>query len=112
MSDSNPPAKPAPSKAAVFVRRLFSFVVLWTIILSALFSGNQMISDYVFLFIMVLLAGTGLAEFYGMVERRGLVSFKYCGIAGGVLLMVGTFYHLHGKLGLTNSPARVNDFET
>jgi phosphatidate cytidylyltransferase len=112
MSDSNPPATPAPSKAAVFVRRLFSFVVLWTIILGALFSGNQAISDYVFLFIMVLLAGAGMAEFYGMVEKRGLVCFKYCGIAGGVLLMVGTFYHLHGKLGLTNSPARVNDFET
>lgn len=112
MPDMNAPLKPPLSKRQVFVRRLFSFVVLWTIILSALFSHNELISDYVFLTIMVLLAGAGLAEFYGIVDKRGLVSFKYCGIFGGVLLMVGTFYHLHGKLGLTNSPARVNDFET
>ncbi|MDB6109655.1 MAG: Phosphatidate cytidylyltransferase, partial [Pedosphaera sp.] len=65
-----------------------------------------------FLIIMVLLAGSGLAEFYGMVEKRGLVSFKYCGLFGGMLLMIGTFYHLTGKLGLWGSPARVNDFET
>jgi phosphatidate cytidylyltransferase len=112
MSVETTASKPAPSKAAVFVRRLFSFVVLWTIILSALFSGNRLISDYVFLVVMMTLAGFGLAEFYGMVGKRGMVAFKYCGIAGGVLLMVGTFYHLQGKLGLTNSPARVNDFET
>ncbi len=112
MPEENVASKPAPSKARVFVRRLFSFVVLWTVILSALFSGNRAISDYVFLAIMVLLAASGLGEFYGIVEKRGLTCFKYCGILGGVLLMVGTFYQVHGKLGLTNSPARVNDFET
>jgi phosphatidate cytidylyltransferase len=31
---------------------------------------------------------------------------------GGLLLMVGTFLNLTGNLGLHNSPARVNDFET
>lgn len=101
-----------PSKLKVFLRRLFSFIVLWTIIIAALFSGNRFISDYVFLVVMVLLAAAGLAEFYGLVGKRDLVSFKYCGIFGGVLLMVGTFYNLTGKLGISNSPARVNDFET
>ncbi len=112
MPDENAPSKPALSKKQVFARRLFSFVLLWTIILSALFSGNALISNYVFLLIMVLLSAAGLAEFYGMARKRGLVCFQYCGIAGGVLLMVGTFYHLIGKLGIANSPARVNDFET
>jgi phosphatidate cytidylyltransferase len=112
MPEANTPAKPALSKAQIFARRLFSFVVLWTVILTALFSSNKALSNYVFLIIMVLLAGSGLAEFYGMVEKRGLVSFNYCGIFGGMLLMVGTFYHLTGKLGLWGSPARVNDFET
>jgi phosphatidate cytidylyltransferase len=51
-------------------------------------------------------------EFYGMVERRGVVCFKYCGLIGGLLLMFGTFFNLTGNLGLNNSPARVNDFET
>jgi len=94
------------------VRRLFSTVLLWTVILSAMFSGNPVISGYVFLLLMIVLAAAGLWEFYGMVEKRGMVCFRNWGIAAGVLLMVGTFLHLRGKLGIHNSPARVNDFET
>jgi phosphatidate cytidylyltransferase len=61
---------------------------------------------------MVLLAGAGLWEFYGLVEKCGQTCFKYCGLIGGLLLMVGTFFNLNGMLGMNNSPARVNDFET
>ena len=113
--DNNPPAPttpPALSKRQIFFRRLFSFVVLWTIILAALFSGYAWLSDSVFLVIMVVLAATGLAEFYNLAQKRGLSCFKYCGMAGGILLMVGTFLNLTGRLGIHNSPARVNDFET
>jgi phosphatidate cytidylyltransferase len=105
------PAAP-PSKLKVFARRLLSFVVLWTIVLTALFSSNRLLSDYVFLTIMILLAVFGLAEFYGMVEKRNLVCFKGWGLFGGVLLMLGTFLNLTGVLGTSGSPARVNDFET
>ena len=94
-----------------FLRRLVSTVILWSVILAALFSGNKLISDYVLLAIMVFLAGFGLAEFYGLVEKRGLVCFKGWGLIGGPLLMVGTFLHCTGKLGLYESPSRVNDFE-
>ena len=106
------PPSTAPSKLRVFLRRLVSFVVLWTIVLTALFSSNRLVSDYVFLVIMVFLAVTGLAEFYGLVARRGLVCFERWGILGGLLLMVGTFLNLTGQLGTSGSPARVNDFET
>jgi phosphatidate cytidylyltransferase len=109
-SSSPPPA--APSKLKTFLRRLFSFVVLWTIVLTALFSGNRLVSDYVFLVVMVVLAATGLAEFYGLAAKRGLVCFERWGIFGGILLMVGTFLNLTGQLGTSGSPARVNDFET
>ncbi len=102
---------PSPSKGRTFVRRLFSFVVLWSVMLGALFSGNELSND-VFLAIIILLAATGLMEFYGLVEKRGVQCFKYCGLAGGVLLMFGTFLKLTGRLGMNNSPARVNDFET
>lgn len=61
---------------------------------------------------MLFLAVTGLIEFYGLVGKRGLVSFKGWGIFGGILLMAGTFFHLTGHLGTQGSPARVNDFET
>src|SRR5438309_1715955 len=103
---------PASSKAKVFLRRLVSSVVLWAIILTALFSSNRLISDCVFLVIIVFLAVTGLAEFYGLVEKGELVCFKGWGIAGGLLLMIGTFLNLTGKLGTSGPPARVNDFET
>lgn len=107
----NPPA-PALSKGQLFLRRLTSTVVLWAIIIAALFYGGKVVSDVVFLLIILLLAGTGLAEFYGIVEKLGLACFKYCGLFGGLLLMVGTFLNLTGHLGMHNSPARVNDFET
>jgi phosphatidate cytidylyltransferase len=106
------PAPPPLSKGKVFWRRFTSFVVLWTLVISALFSGNRLVSDYVFLAIMLLLAGAGLAEFYGLVEKRDLSCFKGWGIFGGVLLMLGTFLNLTGQIGTSGSPARVNDFET
>lgn len=107
-----PSPQPAPSKFKTFLRRLASSVVLWSLVLTAMFSANRSLSDSVFLVIMVILALTGLAEFYGMVEKRGLTCFKGWGILGGLLLMVGTFLNLTGRIGTSGSPARVNDFET
>src|SRR6267154_5374559 len=112
MPNDRTPAPTPLSKRQVFLRRLLSTVILWSVILAGLFFGNKDISDYVFLGLIVLLAASGLMEFYGIAAKRKLVCFKYCGLFGGVLLMVGTFYNLTGKIGMNNSPARVNDFET
>lgn len=101
-----------PSKSQTFLRRLGSSLLLWAVVLGGLFSGNRLISDYMFLAIMVVLAAAGLIEFYDMARKRNLVCFKGWGIAGGVLLMTGTFLHCTGKLGAYDSPARANDFET
>ena len=109
------PAAPALSKGRIFVRRLSSTVALWTIVLTAIFSGNVFVREYVFLGLMLLLAFTGLKEFYGLVEKRGLVCFPTWGILNGLLLMGATFYYVtvyqpaHAHAGL---PARANDFET
>ncbi|MGH7992606.1 MAG: phosphatidate cytidylyltransferase [Limisphaerales bacterium] len=111
MSDAAAPAQ-TPSKAQVFFRRLITTVILWTVILAGLFSSNALIANGLFLLIIFLLALAGLAEFYGLAEKRGLASFKYCGLLGGALLMVGTFLNLTGQIGTSGSPARVNDFET
>ena len=107
-----PSATPSPSKTQVFLRRLASSVVLWTVILAAMFSGKRFISDGVFVLLIAFLALAGLVEFYGLAQKRGLACFKVSGVIGGVLLMCGTFAHLQGWLGISNSPARVNDFET
>jgi len=111
MTAETVPPTVQPSKGKVFLRRLVSTILLWSIILAALFSGNALISNGVFLVIMVLLAVTGLAEFYGLVKGSGMVCFQRWGILGGVLLMVGTFLYLTGRLGADTSPSRVNDFE-
>ena len=91
VASTAPAAATPPSKGRVFARRLFSTVILWTVVLTALFSNYKLISNYVFLLIMLVLAGLGLAEFYGLVEKRGLVCFKTFGIVGGLLLMFATF---------------------
>lgn len=110
MSDATP--KPPQSKAKIFARRLVSSLVIWTVVISALFSGNPFIADYFFLLIILALGGFGLAEFYGIVEKRDLFCFSRWGMAGGLLLMIFTFLHLSGRLGISGTPARVNDFET
>ena len=113
MPEANAPATPQPtSKAKIFARRLTSTAILWGVVLAAMFSGNKLISDYVFAIFMVVLACVGLIEFYGLVEKRGLVCFRYWGIAAGITLMIGTFLHVTGNLGIHDTPSRVNDFET
>jgi phosphatidate cytidylyltransferase len=109
---SQPPA-PAPptSKLKTFLRRLLSTVILWAVVLGAMFSGNAIISNGVFLLIMCMLTVVGLIEFYGLAHKIGLVCFKVLGVIGGLLLIVGTFLHFTGKLGISGTPARVNDFE-
>ena len=72
-----------PSKAAVFLRRLASSVVLWTVVIWALFHANKLVANLFFLVVIMVLAGVGLVEFYGLVEKRGLVCFKEWGCLGG-----------------------------
>jgi phosphatidate cytidylyltransferase len=105
-------ATQSPSKARIFFRRLITTVILWTVVIAALFSGRPLLSNGVFILIITLVAVAGLAEFYDLAAKCGLVSFKWCGIVGGVLLMIGTFLHLTGHMGIYNTPARANDFET
>ncbi len=111
MSDQISPA-PAASKGRIFFRRLLSSIVLWTVVIGSLLSGKKLVSDSVFLVIMMGLAAFGLVEFYGLVEKRGLVCFKGWGVFGGLLLVASTFFYLSGLLGVHEAPAKANDFET
>jgi small-conductance mechanosensitive channel len=105
-----PVPPPALSRGQIFFRRLFSSVVLWTIVLLAIFSKNQLISDYFFLLIMFILAGFGLVEFYDMARKIGLPCYKGWGIFGGLLLMMATFLYLSGVIASGVTPADANDF--
>ena len=107
-----PAAQPPLSRGQIFFRRLASSIILWTIVLLAIFSSNKIVSDYFFLLIMFLLAGTGLIEFYDLARKIGLPCFKGWGIFGGLLLMTSTFLYLSGALAISATPADANDFET
>jgi phosphatidate cytidylyltransferase len=112
MPSETVPARPSTPKGKAFLRRLLTSILLWTIVLSAMFSGHKVVSDSVFLVIMMALAGSGSAEFYGLVEKRGLMCFKEWGIIGGLLLIASTFFYLSGLLGTKELPSKANDFET
>jgi len=111
MSETAAPA-PSPPKAQVFFRRLITSVILWTVIIAALFSSSSLVSDGVFIIIIAFLALAGLWEFYDLAEKRGLPCYRQSGLTGATLLMAGTFAELIGRIGTQGSPARVNDFET
>jgi phosphatidate cytidylyltransferase len=112
MTEPAAPKPPQPSKKVIFLRRLISSVILWAVVITALFSGNKIISDYVFLLIMMTLAWAGLVEFYNLLAHRNLFCFKYVGVFGGLLLMGSTFFYLSGQFVQHSAPSEANDFET
>jgi phosphatidate cytidylyltransferase len=87
-------------------------VFLWTIVLTAMFSTNVLVANWVFLGLMVLLAVTGLLEFYGMVEKRGLVCFRWFGVVTGIVMMAATHFYLTNASGHQLRAGKPNDFET
>jgi len=91
---------------------LGSAVLLWSIVVAALFAPNRALASACFLTVMMLLAGAGLLEFYGLVQRRGLVCFKYWGLFAGLLLMASTFIYLSESVLPQRLPSKANDFET
>lgn len=107
-----PAAAPKLSRGQIFFRRLISSVVLWTVVLLAIFSKNKIVSDYFFLLIMFLLAGAGLWEFYDLAKKIGLPCYRGWGIFGGLLLTTSTFLYLSGAIATDVLPAQANDFET
>ena len=86
MSDPDNSPKKNDSKAAVFVRRLSSTVVLLGVLFWGLLSGSA-ISVALVGGLIMLLNIVGLLEFYGMVKENQLPRFKWLGIAGGVVLL-------------------------
>ena len=112
MAAESSPATPPISKGRIFLRRLASTLVLWAIVLTAIFSQNPVVANYVFLLLMILLAGAGLWEFYGLIEKRGLKCFKWWGLTAGVALMASTHYYVTHAQGHQRLAAKPNDFET
>ena len=88
---------------SVFLSRLVSSIVLWTVALLIIFSGHE---TGFLLFIAALGLG-GLREFFQMLDHKGLPSFKLVGMICGAVLLGGSFYYFR-KVG----PAQSYDWET
>jgi len=115
MPETHAPSPVPLSKGAIFFRRLSSFVVLWTVVIGALFSGHKALSDYVFLLIILVLAVSGLLEFYGMAQRLHYACYTKFGLCGAVLLILFTFVCISGQFEPAVrpvTPSRMNDRET
>ena len=74
---------------SVFLSRLASTLVLWTVVLWTIFSGYE-------LGFFVMLAAVGLAglwEFYRMLDHKGLPNFKIVGMICGAIMLGGSFHY-------------------
>lgn len=112
MADTAPTPPAIPGRAAVFRRRLASSLLLWSVTAGALFAPHPVVAGTCFAGILLVLAGLGLWEFYGLVQRRGLECFRGWGLLAGGLLIGSTFVYLSGLIGAPRLPAKANDFET
>ena len=88
---------------SVFFSRLFSTLVLWTVVLWAIFSGHEL----GFSAFIALMGLTGLWEFYRMLDHKGLPNFKITGMIFGAILLAGSSWVLS-----TGGVAKANDFES
>jgi len=81
------------SKAAVFLRRLITTVVLLAIVFFGLLSGGPLSIALVGGLVM-LLNIVGLLEFYGMAKEAQSHRFKWLGLSGGIILIGALFLYL------------------
>jgi len=85
----------------VFLSRLLSTVVLWTLVVWAIFKGHEL----GFFALIFVLGMAGLWEFYGMLDHKGLPNFKYTAMVCGAIMMAGSFFSS------TAAPAYSANFE-
>jgi phosphatidate cytidylyltransferase len=99
-------------KAVVFFKRLGSSLLLWSVVVAALFAASPVVANGCFVGILMLLAGLGLREFYDLVRNRSLVCFSGWGILAGLVLIASTFVYVSGLNSPPRPPSKANDFET
>ena len=102
----------ASSKGSTFLHRLISTVLLWALILGALFSGVTWVSHSVFAGLIVLVGTLGLAEFYGLARRCNVPCFPGWGLFAGLLWLCVTFFALAGWPSEALELQRLAEWET
>ncbi len=82
-----------PSKAQVFRQRLGSTLVLWTVVLLALFAPNDTVANTAFLAITSILGFVGFREFARMLETTGVRVFLWPAMVAGSALLLFEVSH-------------------
>ena len=95
---------PMTDRKLTFLRRFASTVVLWSLALWTILSGNET----GFVLLISGLGLVGLLEYYLMLDAKKLPNFKMFGLFCGALMLVGSFYLL-GWRGL--KPDALYNFE-
>ncbi len=78
------------SRKQVFLYRSFSSVLLWSLALWIIFTGNEA----GFFCLIAGLGMLGLWEFYSMLDKAKMPNFKIIGMACGALIFIGGHYYL------------------
>ncbi|MCX7871754.1 MAG: phosphatidate cytidylyltransferase [Verrucomicrobiae bacterium] len=79
------------NKIAIFLKRLISTVLLWTIVLAALFAPWRALSLSTFFIIITLLTTIGMLEFYSCIEKKKLPAYKSFGMLLGIIYTITVF---------------------
>jgi phosphatidate cytidylyltransferase len=95
---------PMTDRKLTFLRRFASTVVLWSLALWTILSGNET----GFVLLISGLGLVGLLEYYLMLDAKKLPNFKMFGLFCGALMLCGSFYLL-GWRGL--APDALYNFE-
>lgn len=101
-------AASAPTKLQTFGKRLFSTVLLWAVLLGALFSGNRTIADLAVLIVLNVICFFGLMEFCDMLEKRGHPCFRWYAISVGMVFITVLWLTETGRILVGVSPLVVN----
>ena len=100
------------ARSGVFLRRLASSVLLWALVLFAMFALPPLGSKLTLLIVLLILATAAIGEFYTLMQRQGLPCFPRLGLVGVLLLLASTWAYLSGVFHQQLQPAKANDFET
>lgn len=80
------------SGTRTFFSRLCSTLVLWTLILCGVFSGNEV----TFFVLVAGLALLGLWEYFRMLDAGGIPNFQLTAIITAAVFLIGGFYYYRG----------------
>jgi phosphatidate cytidylyltransferase len=86
----------------MFAKRLFSSIVLWTVLLTVLFYANY-VGPIPSAILCCSISTIALWEFYLMLEKGGVKTFKRMGLIGGIALSAGSWWFCLNYIEYTNT---------